>query len=248
MPDLRTKFLTLPAPPSRQTRRRDRRRRAMAGAGPQRRRAHRRRRLAVARPAALLRDQTCGAVTPKRLQQPPHLALAAPQELRRSTHRQPTTIDVPQHLETPQLAIAHAQHRHQSRLPQPATKPGRLTFLNWTALTFARWAYSGVAERMLCQMWGRTGGASPQDVGTASDRHSQARPSIPPTRAHPRKQSFAPASPVFTLPTARGFCRDCAALSRAGLYATRDVPSACRPLVVVTLLCRRSAGLLNGRG
>ena len=142
MPDLRTKFLTLPAPPSRQTRRRDRRRRAMAGAGPQRRRAHRRRRLAVARPAALLRDQTCGAVTPKRLQQPPHLALAAPQELRRSTHRQPTTIDVPQHLETPQLAIAHAQHRHQSRLPQPATKPGRLTFLNWTALTFARWVYT----------------------------------------------------------------------------------------------------------
>ena len=108
---------------------------------PQHRGAYRGCRPAVARPTALLRDQPRDAVTPKRLQQPPHLALAAPQELRGSTHRQTSTIDVAQHLEPPQLAIAHAQHRHQSRLPQPATKPGRLTFLNWTALTFARWAY-----------------------------------------------------------------------------------------------------------
>jgi hypothetical protein len=51
----------------------------------------------------------------RRLQQPPHLALAAPQKLRRSAHRQPTPIDIPQHRETPQLPIAHAQHRHRNR-------------------------------------------------------------------------------------------------------------------------------------
>src|SRR5271169_2842960 len=65
----------------------------------------------------------------------------ATQLLRGSTHRQTTSIDVAQHLQTPQLAIAHAQHRHRCRPPQPAKKPRRLTFLNWTALTFARCAY-----------------------------------------------------------------------------------------------------------
>ena len=30
--------------------------------------------------------------------------------------------------------------------PQPAKKPGRLKFLNWTTLTFARWAYKRVAH------------------------------------------------------------------------------------------------------
>jgi hypothetical protein len=49
----------------------------------------------VARPTALLRDQTRDTVTAKRLQQPPHLALARSQQLRRSTHRQTTSIDVP---------------------------------------------------------------------------------------------------------------------------------------------------------
>src|SRR5262249_44102552 len=100
----------------------------------------RRRRLAVAPPPALLRDQTRGGGTSKRLQQPPHLALATPQQLRCRTHRQPTIIDVPQALETPYPPVAHAQHRHRCRPPQPAKKPGRLTFSNWTALTFARYA------------------------------------------------------------------------------------------------------------
>jgi hypothetical protein len=109
---------------------------------PQHRRADRLSRLTVARPAALLRNQTRDTVTAKRLQQPPYLALAAPQQLRGSTHRQTNSIDVAQHLETPQLAIAHAQHRHRCRPPQPAKKPGRLTSSNWTALTFAGCAYS----------------------------------------------------------------------------------------------------------
>src|SRR5215468_4660275 len=108
---------------------------------PQCHRAHRRCRPPVARPPALLGDQTHRARGAKLFQQPPHLALATPQQLRCGTHRQTTTIDVPQDLKTPQLPIAHAQHRHRCRLPQPAKKPGRLTFLNWTALTFARWAY-----------------------------------------------------------------------------------------------------------
>src|SRR5271169_7010809 len=69
----------------------------------------------------------------------------ATQLLRGSTHRETTSIDVAQHLQTPQLAIAHAQHRHRCRPPQPAKKPGRLTFLNWTALTFARCAYRNAA-------------------------------------------------------------------------------------------------------
>ena len=114
---------------------------------PQCRCTHRRCRPAVARPAALLRNQTRDTVTAKRLQQPPYLALAAPQQLRCRAHRQTTSIDVPEHLETPQLAIAHAQHRHRCRPPQPAKKPGRLTFLNWTALTFARCAY--IASRQI---------------------------------------------------------------------------------------------------
>src|SRR5271168_1559738 len=37
---------------------------------------------------------------------------------------------------------AHPQHRHQCRPPQPAKRPPRLTFLDWTALTFVRWAYT----------------------------------------------------------------------------------------------------------
>jgi len=61
---------------------------------PQRRGTHRRCRPPVARSTALLRDQTRDTVTPKRLQQPPYLTLAAPQQLRPNTHRQTTSIDV----------------------------------------------------------------------------------------------------------------------------------------------------------
>src|SRR5882762_4342296 len=96
---------------------------------PQNRRADRLGSLAIARPAAFLRDQPLRTLGPKRLQQPPHLALAALQQLRRCTNRQTTAIDVPQHLETPQLPIAHAQHRHRRRPPQPAKRPRRLTSL-----------------------------------------------------------------------------------------------------------------------
>jgi hypothetical protein len=62
---------------------------------------------------------------------PPHLALAALQQPRRRIHRQTTTIDIPQNLETPQLPIAHAQRRNRRR----PKKPERLTFLTGTALT-----------------------------------------------------------------------------------------------------------------
>jgi hypothetical protein len=48
---------------------------------------------------------------------------------------------IPQHLEPSQLRIAHAPHRHRHRPPQPAKRPGRLTSLSWTVLTFARCAY-----------------------------------------------------------------------------------------------------------
>jgi len=58
------------------------------------------------------------------------------------TRTEHTPIDVPQDLETPQFPIVHAQHRHRCRPPQPAKTLGRLTFLNWTALTFARWTYT----------------------------------------------------------------------------------------------------------
>jgi hypothetical protein len=51
----------------------------------------------------------------------------APQ-LRRSTQRQTTSIDLPQHLETQQLATAHAQHHHRCR-PTARQKLGR-----WTSL------------------------------------------------------------------------------------------------------------------
>ena len=44
--------------------------------------------------------------------------------------------------------IAHARHRHRCRPPQPVKKPGRLTFLNWTTLTFARWAYTATAHNV----------------------------------------------------------------------------------------------------
>ncbi len=63
--------------------------------------AHRRCRPPVARPPALLGDQTRRARGAKLFQQPPYLALAAPQQLRRRTHRQTTTIDIAQDLETP---------------------------------------------------------------------------------------------------------------------------------------------------
>src|SRR6266404_3486155 len=109
---------------------------------PQNRRADCLRSLAIARPAAFLRDQSRRALGPKRLQQPPHLALAALQQPRRRTNRQTAPIDVPQHRKTPQLPIAHAQHLHRHRPPQPAKRPRRLTSLTGTALTFARCRYS----------------------------------------------------------------------------------------------------------
>jgi hypothetical protein len=59
-------------------------------------------------PPRFFEIQPRSAVTPKRLQQPPHLALAAPQELRRSTHRQPTPIDVPQ-LRIPAKSLGHSE-------------------------------------------------------------------------------------------------------------------------------------------
>src|SRR4029077_19632217 len=89
-----------------------------------------------------LRDQPRRTLGPKRLQQPPYLALTAPQKLCCCPHRKAITVNIPQHREPPQLRIAHAQHRHRNRPPQSANPPGRLTSLNWTALTFARCRYT----------------------------------------------------------------------------------------------------------
>src|SRR5215469_92855 len=80
-------------------------------------RAHRRCRPPVARPPSLLGVQTHRARGAKLFQQPPHLALATPKQLRCRTHRQTTTIDVPQDLETPQLPIAHEPNRHPKHPP-----------------------------------------------------------------------------------------------------------------------------------
>jgi hypothetical protein len=78
-------------------------------------------------------------------------------------------------------------------------------------------------------------GAATQDFGAASNRHSPGGKYSAPG-AHPRKQSNAPARPVFTSPPARGFCSDFAGLSRLDNYAAK-IEIAVQPK---TTRCRNS--------
>jgi hypothetical protein len=59
-------------------------------------------------------DPRCG----RPLQQPEHLTALQPQKLRRCRGRQPTLIQIPQHLEPRKLSIAHRPNRHPKRPPE----------------------------------------------------------------------------------------------------------------------------------
>jgi len=66
----------------------------------------------VTRAATPLRNQASSALGPVRLQQPEYLTPLEPQQLRCRLGRQPPLIQISQHLEPPQLPIAHQPNRH----------------------------------------------------------------------------------------------------------------------------------------
>ena len=66
----------------------------------------------VARTTTPLRDQARRTLGPVRLQQPEYLTPLEPQQLRCRLGRQPPLIQISQHLEPPQLPIAHQPNRH----------------------------------------------------------------------------------------------------------------------------------------
>jgi hypothetical protein len=82
----------------------------------------------VARTIASLRDQPRRTRGPIGLQQPEHLTAFEPQQLRCRRRRQPSLIQVPQHLEPRQLSIAHQPNRHPRHPPK---NPRGSVISNW---------------------------------------------------------------------------------------------------------------------
>jgi hypothetical protein len=67
---------------------------------------------------AAFRDQAGRAFDPIGLQQPKHLPPLQPEQLSRGRGRQPPPIQILQHLEPPQLPIAHQPNRHPKHPPE----------------------------------------------------------------------------------------------------------------------------------
>jgi hypothetical protein len=98
----------------------------------------------VARPAALLGDQTLDAAGPQRLQQPQRLPSTDAQQLGGGRRRQSLTIQIAQHLQPRQFLVAHAPNRH----PKPSRQhAGRVTCLTGTGVTFSSGRYSAISPK-----------------------------------------------------------------------------------------------------
>jgi hypothetical protein len=72
----------------------------------------------VAAATAAFRDQAGRTFDPIGLQQPKHLTPLEPEQLPRRCRRQSSPIQILQHLEPPQLPIAHQPNRHHKHPPQ----------------------------------------------------------------------------------------------------------------------------------
>jgi hypothetical protein len=87
----------------------------------------------VAAATASFRDQAGRTFDPIGLQQPKHLTPLEPEQLPRRPGRQSPPIQILQHLEPPQLPIAHQPNRHPRHPPE--IRRG-LSFLTGTRVTF----------------------------------------------------------------------------------------------------------------
>ena len=87
----------------------------------------------VAGTTAALRDQTGRTLGPVSPQKPEYLTPLKTQQLRRRRGRQPSLIQVPQHLKPPKLSIAHQLYRHPTHPPE---NPRGVSFLSGRGVTF----------------------------------------------------------------------------------------------------------------
>ena len=89
--------------------------------------------LCTAAATTTFRDQAGRTFDPINLQQPKHLTPMEPEQLPRCCGRQSSPIQILQHLEPPQLAIAHQPNRHPRHPPQI---PGVVSSLSGRRVTF----------------------------------------------------------------------------------------------------------------
>jgi hypothetical protein len=87
----------------------------------------------VAAAAASFRDQAARTFDPIGLQQPKHLTALEPEQLPRRCGRQSSLLQILQHLEPPQLPIAHQPNRHPKYPPEI---PGAVSSVIGRGVTF----------------------------------------------------------------------------------------------------------------